>query len=281
MKYIFFGTPQFASLILDKLLEANIPPIALVCNPDRPVGRKKIITPPLTKIIAENYDLSPIQILQPDKLDAEFLEKLKSFNADFFVVAAYAKILKKELLAIPALGVIGVHPSLLPRHRGASPIQSAILSGDEVTGVDLFLLGPGVDDGPVLAEAKCNIAGQNYLELQDKLGRLGGNLLVKTLPDFMTGKIKPIPQNDAKATLTKKFKTEDGFIEYDDLKQAQNGENPAKIAEIERKIRALTPEPGVYTIDAGKRVKLLKAHIEDGKLRLTRIQKEGGKPIEV
>jgi len=294
MRYVFFGTPSFAALVLKEIISAGLPPIALVCNPNRPVGRKKVITPPLTKIIAENYNLSsklynlnPIQILQPEKLDAAFLDKLRSLNADFYVVAAYAKIFKKDFLTTPRLGVIGVHPSLLPKYRGASPIQSAILSGDEETGVNIFMLTPGIDNGDIIAGQGVKIKDKNYLELEKELAEIGGKLLVKVLPDFVAGRIKPEPQDHSKATLTKKFTSEDGFVSHEDLQMAEEI-GGAKAAEIERKIRALGEEPGVYTMISwkpssaealkGKRVKILKASLVDGKLKIEQIQKEGGKP---
>lgn len=275
MKYIFFGTPRFAALVLKELLSAGLPPVALVCNPDRPVGRKKVITAPETKQLALNSQ-KQIEILQPEKLDEGFLEKLRELNADLYIVAAYAKILKKDLLSIPRLGAIGVHPSLLPKYRGASPIQTAILSGDEMTGVDLFMLTPGIDDGDVIAEEKLPIEDSGYTELQDKLAELGGKLLVKALPEYIAGRIVPKPQNDAEATFTRKFETKDGFIELAKIKEAEI--TGAEAADIERKVRALNPEPGVYTLSEGNRIKILRTALVEGKLKILQIQKEGGKP---
>ena len=128
MNYIFFGTPSFSARCLKILLDHGMVPAAVVCNPDRPVGRKQVVTPPPVKtIIAE---LAPtVPILQPEKLDADFQAKLKAFNPDFFVVFAYNKILRKEVLDIPRLGTVGVHPSLLPKYRGPSPFQTALLDG--------------------------------------------------------------------------------------------------------------------------------------------------------
>ncbi|MCL5224287.1 MAG: methionyl-tRNA formyltransferase, partial [Patescibacteria group bacterium] len=142
MKYVFFGTPRFAAIVLERLIGDGKPPIAIVCNPDKPVGREKVITPPPTKQVILNAapPNDQIQILQPAKIDNEFLTQLRSLNADFFVVAAYAKILPDELLKIPPLGVIGTHPSPLPKLRGPSPIQSAIIEGVEKTGVTLYLI---------------------------------------------------------------------------------------------------------------------------------------------
>lgn len=278
MKYIFFGTPEFAAIILNKLIRAGVPPIALVCNPDKPFGRKKVITPPPTKLVASRYSL--VAILQPEKLDEEFLKKLRELNADFYIVAAYAKILKKNLLDIPRLGVIGVHPSLLPKYRGASPIQSAILNQEEETGVDLFMIDEKVDNGPVFASKRIKIDNKNYKQLEKELAEMGADLLIETLPKFAKGEINAISQNDAEATYTKKFSTEDGFVDYENLKAGESGESTLA-QEIDAKIRALNPEPGVYTIKDGKRIKLLASKIEEGKLRIIEMQIEGKTPAKV
>ena len=190
-------------------------------------------------------------------------EAAKLANVD--VVAAYAKILPQEVLEIPRLGTIGVHPSLLPKYRGASPIQSAILQGEEETGVALFLLDEKVDHGLVLADTKLQIENRNYEELEKVLAELGGELLVKTLPKFVKGEVNPLPQNEAEATFTRKFKTEDGFIEPDNLTAAEGGADLEKAEEIERKIRAFYPEPGAWTILNEKRTKLLSADREESK----------------
>lgn len=216
--------------------------------------------------------------MQPEKLDDEFLTRLKKLKADFYVVAAYAKILPKKLLQIPHLGVIGVHPSLLPKYRGATPIQSAILSGGEKTGISLYLIDEGMDSGSILAQRELEIVDVDYRKLEEELAELAGAMLVETLPKFVKGEIKPMPQDDSRATYTRKFKTEDGFIDSEALRKAEAGDK--KLAkEIYNKIRALNPEPGVYTIKNGKRIKLLKAKLaESGELILLEIQKEGGKP---
>ncbi|MFH1188473.1 MAG: methionyl-tRNA formyltransferase [bacterium] len=277
MKYIFFGTPQFAATVLEPLLQANMPPCALVCNPDRPVGRKKIITPPQTKKLLNHYDTS-IPILQPDRIDETFLKTLTTFQANFFVVAAYAKILPDTLIAIPKYGTIGVHPSLLPQLRGSSPLQTAILEHVR-TGVTLYKIDKHVDHGPILSTRVLNedIDTYTYTKLEDTLARMGAKLLMTTLPRLMDGTIVPQTQNHEMATFTRKFKTEDGYVPLELLQKAQDGDNDhARM--IDSKIRALTPEPGVYTIQDGKRIKLLQAKIVDSTLKLITIQKEGKRP---
>ena len=249
MNYIFFGTPRFAEIILDALIRANMPPAALVCNPDRPVGRKKIITPPTTKrLVAGNHPETTV--LQPETLDAAFEKKLRTFKPDFFVVAAYAKIIPKTILDIPALGTLGFHPSLLPKYRGTSPLQSAILNGEKETSVAIYRMDEKMDHGKILAISKSAIGNdETFTSLLEKLGTQGGKLLVETLPKFISGKIKGSPQDENAATFTKKFKTEDGYVTPEDLKDAETGDSE-KAETIFRKIRALNPEPGVWTMRA-------------------------------
>lgn len=284
MKYIFFGTPEFAAIILQKLIAADMLPLALVCNPDKPRGRKKIITPPPVKQRIMNYELGireKIKILQPETLDNAFLNKLKSYEADFYIVAAYSKILKSELINIPPKGVIGVHPSLLPKLRGASPIQSTILEGNKITGVTLFLIDERVDHGAILAQQtlNCELGIMDYKELSQKLAESSGDLLIDTLPRFIKGEIKPEPQNENEATFTKKFITEDGEVNIEDLKKAMSGADRQSIDLIDRKIKGLNPEPGVFTFIDNKRTKLLSSDIRNGKLELKEIQFEGKNPI--
>lgn len=265
MKYIFFGTPEFAAIILEKLAKAKMPPALVVCNPDKPAGRKKIITPPPVKIIAQKYD---IEIWQPEKLETGKISKF-----DFAVVAAYATILPKGFLAALPDKFVGVHPSLLPKYRGATPIQSVILAGEKETGTTLFILDEKVDHGPILAARKLATSDkETYNSLLQKLAELSGDLLVETLPEFAKGKIRPRSQNEVAATYTRKFSTEDAQVDLDKDDQML----------IERKVRALNPEPGVFTLSPSKgglvRIKILGASVKDGKIVLEKIQIEGKKP---
>lgn len=251
-----------------------MPPALVVCNPDRPVGRKKIVTAPPAKARIMNYESGirdKIQILQPEKLDKAFLDSLFLIHDsfDFFIVAAYAKILPKEIIEIPRLGTIGVHPSLLPKYRGTTPIQTAILNGEKKTGTTLFLIDAKVDHGAIVSSIKYQVtSNETYESLHDKLAELSADLLIETLPKFVKGEIKPRTQNESEATYTKKFKTEDAHVDLDK-------DDPII---VERKIRALNPEPGVYTMENDKRIKLLGAELLDGKLKLKKIQVEGKKP---
>ncbi len=280
MRYIFFGTPEFAAIILEKIIKADCLPEAVICNPDRPVGRKKIITPPSTKILAQKYN---IPVLQPEKLDSNFRIQISSFKPDLIVVTAYSQIIPKEILDIPQIGAIGIHPSLLPKYRGSSPIQTAILNGDKETGISLYLMDEKIDHGKIFAQEKKEIDKLNYIELAKELAELGGKMLstllllmgareIKSKIDLFKVNLTDLREQDHKqATYTKKFATQDGFI---DLKK-----DKAEI--IERKIRALNPEPGVFTFINGKRTKLLEAEIKDQKLIITKIQTEGKKPQKV
>lgn len=277
MKYVFFGTPRFAEIVLTGLIDAGMPPVALVCNPDRPVGRKKIITPPLTKILAIERS-SDIDIMQPEKTDEIFIKRLQALEPDFFVVAAYAKILPKAILDIPRLGALGVHPSLLPKFRGASPIQSAILNDESKTGTTIYLMDEKTDHGPIVAQeplaTNTPIGEITYLDLEEQLAELGTRLLIQTIPDFGAGKMTATAheQDESLATYTKKFTTEDGFVAPEDLADTK------KTREILQKINALNPEPGVWTMRDGKRTKLLAAEMRGDRLILTETQKEGEKP---
>jgi len=246
MKYIFFGTPEFAATVLEKLINAGYIPEAVVCNPDEPVGRKQVFTSPPVKVLA---DKNKISILQPEKLrgNSEFLNQLKNLKPDLAIVAAYGKILPKEILEIPRLrqgfggqakrGFINIHGSLLPRYRGASPIQSAVLNGDKETGITIMKVDEEMDYGPIISNVKIQISkGDTYESLSQKLAISGAELLIKIIPDYISGKIKPIEQDHSKATYTKIIKKEDGKINWS--KSAQ---------EIERMTRAFYPWPTAWT----------------------------------
>lgn len=270
--FVFFGSPKFARIILEKLAENNIFPAVLICNPDKPFGRKKIITPPPTKQFVIERNL-PVKIFQPETKE-DLLETIKNpeiAKNKFAVLAAYSKILPQEVISFFPLGIVGVHPSLLPLYRGASPIQSAILDGDKKSGTTIFLIDEKTDHGPILGMEEMDISdfSYNYEKLEEDLANASANILIRTLPLFAEGKIVPKPQDEFKATYTKKFVTEDGFV---DLKK----DNPELVA---KKIRALNPDPGVYTMIENKRIKLLEiSKLNDGSFVITKIQPEGKNP---
>lgn len=275
MKYVFFGTPEFAAIILKRLIEADMAPVAVICNPDKPVGRKRVLTPPPVKVIAlENG----IEVYQPaDKEQLRTLTPKLSEKADFGLVAAYARIIPQEVIEAFKLGIVGVHPSLLPKHRGPSPIQFAILAGDEKTGTSLFMIEAGVDSGPILAQSEVDLGSKYYTDLLGELAELSADLLIDTLPKFVKGKVSPVAQSDAQATHTEFFNTEDAEVKQTDLDKALKGDK-VRSQKIERLVRALNPEPGVFSMIDGKRIKLLRAHLEGEKLVLEEIQKEGKLP---
>lgn len=271
MKIIFLGTPEFGKIILEKLIKympsfvlapylpsfaisfrGPFQPSLVITAPDKPVGRKKILTPPPVKILAEKYR---IPVLQPEKI-GHYKFTIESQNPDLIVVAAYGQIIPKEILEIPKYGCLNLHPSLLPRWRGPSPIQFTILNGDEETGVTIILMDEKMDHGPILAFEKLEIKNKKwkYKELERELANLGAELLIKTIPKWIEGKIKPLAQDESKATYSKILKKEDGKIDWS--KSAK---------EIERQIRAFDPWPGSYCLwPRGKnifRLKILKADI--------------------
>ncbi len=286
MKYIFFGTPRFAEIVLRGLIlnGGMPPPVALVCNPDRPLGRKHIITPPPTKqLIQKSQTVSgenaPTKILQPEKLDENFIAELRALAPDFFVVAAYAKIIPASVLAIPRLGTLGTHPSLLPQYRGASPIQSAILAGETTTGSTIYQMDEKMDHGGIFTQGDLPLdaLATNYLALEEQLATLSAELLIKIIPTLLDGTAQAQTQDESLATFTKKFTTESGFVKESELDAALAG-NSDKTELILRTIHALTPEPGAWTIKDGKRIKLLEARIDGGALKFIKIQEEGQKP---
>jgi methionyl-tRNA formyltransferase len=283
MKYTFFGTPRFAEIVLKKLIEAEIKPQVVVCNPDRPVDRSQEVSPPPTKVVAAEHN---ILVWQPEKLNSSQFEVLSSHN--LFIVAAYGKIIPKEIIEIPKKGSLVVHPSILPKYRGATPIRSAILAGEKKTGTTIIEMDEKMDHGPVLAEKEIEIGDMNYLELRDKLAEISAELLIEIIPQYLEGKAEVKPQNHDEATFTKKFKSEDAYISPEKLKKAIE-EGGGEAEEISRMIRALNPEPGVWTelkepyqdLPKEKRIKLLGFEINNKKLVLTEIHVAGKNPRKV
>ena len=272
LNYVFFGSPKFARIILQKLIENGLPPSVLICNPDRPFGRKQILTPPETKKYVVENNLN-IKILQPETNDdlAKIANASEIKESKFGVVAAYTKIIPQSLIETFPQGIIGTHPSLLPKYRGASPIQTAILENDAVAGATLYLLDKKMDHGPILAQESMDISDKNwnYNQLEEALADACANILVRTIPLFAENKVISEMQTESNATYTKKFVTEDGRVDL------TNG-NPETIW---RKIRALNPDPGVYSEINGIRTKLLEAEkLSDGSFVITKIQPDGKNP---
>jgi len=230
---VFFGTPGFAETILKSLIENDLKPVAVVTQPDKPASRgQKIVESPV-KLLAKKHN---IKIFQPEKLDEKFVSELKTQNSKLFIVAAYGKILPKAVLDIPKYSTLNVHASLLPKYRGASPIQAAILNGEKETGVTIMRMDERMDEGPILSAVSCQVSDVITADdLSKKLAVLGADLLIKTIPDYTSGKIKPTQQDNSKATYTKIIKKEDGHINWN-----KNCE------EIERETRAFHPWPSAF-----------------------------------
>jgi methionyl-tRNA formyltransferase len=211
LQFVFFGTGDVSKETLDILKENGYIPSFIVTSPDRPQGRKMILTPPLVKVWAEENN---ILYIQPEKLDTEITEKLKSLNSDLFIVVAYGKIMSEEIIKVPRLGSINIHYSILPRWRGASPVESALLNGDKVTGITIQQMEYRMDTGPVIALEKLEIGkDEKAQELRKRLIKAGGSLLVKMLPTILDGKLQPTVQEEEEATYCKKIKKEDGLVD--------------------------------------------------------------------
>ncbi|MFB6212588.1 MAG: methionyl-tRNA formyltransferase [Candidatus Magasanikbacteria bacterium] len=281
--YIFFGTPKFAEIILEKLIENNLSPRVIVCNPDRPAGRSQELKPPATKKIAQEYD---IKTYQPENLTLEGLKQNIPENVKIALLAAYGQIVSRDIIEYFPEGIIGIHPSLLPKYRGPTPIRTPLLEGENKTGTTLFLMDEKLDHGPIISQKKIRIEPrETYKSLHNKLAKLSAELIIETLPKYLAGKVKPKAQNHKSATKTSFFNTDDGKVEFDDLVTALNG-NKKLSKEIDRKIRSLNPRPGVWTktkdrevlnLPKHKRVKLLESHLEEDKLVLDKIH-VAGKP---
>lgn len=211
-KIAFFGSSLFSVIVLNKLKEAGFIPAYIVTIPDRPKGRKLVMTPTETKVWAEQ---NKILVLTPEKLDDTFCDALKATNCDLFIVASYGKIIPQKVLDIPVHKALNVHPSLLPLLRGATPLETAILEDMQGTGVTIMRMDAQMDHGPIVAQEKVHIA--NWPCSAEALGRLlgavGGTLLAKIIPLWVSGKIKETEQDHTKATFTKKISKEDGLID--------------------------------------------------------------------
>lgn len=284
----FFGTHEFGVKILESLARDDHFSVDLVITqPDKPTGRKQIMTPPPVKILAERLG---IKTQQPETLKNFHLENNRF---DLAVVAQYGLLIPKHLFSETAHGFINTHTSLLPKYRGASPIQSALINGDTETGVTIMLMDAGMDTGPILSQEKVSIdPDEVYPELDIRLAKIASMLLPKTIIKFLDGKISPHKQDDTEATLCKKLSRDDGKIEWNKTTE-----------EIYNLYRGTTPWPGIWTTLNGVRVKLLvirpgnkkiePGHIHcendnrilvgtiDGSIEIIRIQFEGKQILDV
>lgn len=281
-KIVFWGTSSFSIGVLEALKESGVIPDLIVTAPDKPRGRKLLITPPPVKIWAQENN---IPFLQPEILNASLSSMLHDLRSTLFIVASYGKIISQPVLDIPKYGSLNVHPSLLPKLRGASPIQSAILSED-TTGVTIMLLDDKMDHGPIVAQKEIPITPwpaptreestrggpPKASELEQKLAYEGGKLLAETIPRWIAGEITVQEQDHTKATYTKKFTKEDGLIDL-------SGDPTMNF----RKVQAFDVWPKAYffTERHGKqiRVAVTDAELTGGNLVIKKVLPEGKKEM--
>lgn len=299
MKVIYMGTPDFAVEPLKAMIKAGHEILLVVTQPDKEKGRGKAVAMSPVKECALEYGL---EVFQPVKIrENECVQKLKQYDADIYVVAAFGQILSEEILNIAPYGCINIHASLLPKYRGAAPIQWSILNGDEKTGVTIQQMAKGVDTGDIISVKELDIKPEDTGEgLFDKLMYLGASLLIETLPKIENNSITKIPQNDEEATYASKISKEMGKINWD-----------SESTLIERYVRGLNSWPSAYTYINGKTLKIWESNIalqssinddakkalpgtvivvdkdsiyvktKDGALKITQLQLEGKKRMSV
>ena len=241
------GTPRFAATILEALLQGSCQVLAVYTQPDKSAGRgRPVVLPPVKKLALERQ----IPVVQPETLkSSDVVDKLISFQPELIVVAAYGAILPMEVLSLPKFACLNVHPSLLPRHRGPSPVANTILCGDEVTGVTIMLMDAGTDTGPILAQEK---AGISFMDTTGSLSRtladVGAKLLLETLPGWLNKELRPQVQDESRATYSKLITSEDAEIDWH-----------LSAVELWRWARAYNPWPIIYTWYQGKRLRIGKS----------------------
>ena len=266
MKIVFMGTPDFSVGALEALVAAGHEVTAVVTQPDKAKGRSGQMQFPPVKECALKHN---IPVFQPVRVKApEAVEQLRKYEADIFVVAAFGQIVSKEILTMPRLGCVNIHASLLPKYRGASPINWCIINGEKETGVTIMQMDEGVDTGDILTTVTVPIADDETAEsLFEKLSKEGAELIVDTLPKLERGEITPIRQNDAESSHTKMMSKSLGEIDWN-----------RSAVEIERLVRGLNSWPSAYTYINGKCVKLWRCAVSDKEFDGT---KQAGEIIRV
>ncbi|GAB4495247.1 MAG: methionyl-tRNA formyltransferase [Anaerolineales bacterium] len=262
-RIVFMGSPDFALPTL-RALAAHYTVVGVVTQPDRAAGRGRKLTPPPVKTLAQELG---IPLIQPVRLkEAAAWEQLQTWQPDVIVVAAFGQILRQNVLDLPRFGCINVHASLLPRWRGAAPIQAAILAGDSETGVTIMQMDAGLDTGAMLRKQAVAI-GEHETggELFNRLAQLGADLLLQTLPDYLDGKITPQPQENALATYAPRLEKSSGLLNF-----------ALPAVELARQVRAFNPWPGAFTLWEGNPLKIHRAHAAPAPLPL-----EAGTPVTV
>ncbi len=248
---VFMGSPDFSLPTLRALSQAY-DVVGVVTQPDRASGRGRELKAPPVKTLALELG---IPVMQPEKLrQPEAMEQLRAWSPDLIVVAAFGQILRKDVLDLPPHGCINVHASLLPRWRGAAPINAAILHGDEETGVTIMVMDVGLDTGPMLSKRSIRLTREETAgSAFEKLSRLGADLLIETLPDYLSGKLAPAPQPEAGVTYAPMIKKEEGRLDF-----TQDAES------LERRVRAFNPWPGAFMDFNGTPLKVHRARVEMG-----------------
>ena len=247
MRIVFMGTPEFSVPSLEHLILNQYQVVAVYTQPDKPAGRGRSLASSPIKRTALAWKLP---VVQPVNLKGkEVVEQLAGLHPDVIVVAAFGQILPQSVLDIPGYGCINIHPSLLPRFRGASPVSAAILAGDEFTGVSIMLMDKGLDTGPILARAQIPISLQDTTgSLTDKLSLIGAQMLLEVLPGWSRGELAPQPQNEAESTYSASVSKEESEIDW---------QMPA--VDIWRRVRAFHPWPGCFTRWRGRQLKIIEA----------------------
>ena len=289
MKIVFMGTPDYAVKTLEALINAGHTVAAVFAQPDKPVGRKQILTPPPVKVCAEKYG---IPVFQPRNLrDGEAERIIRDIAPDAIAVVAYGKILPTEILTLPRYGCINGHASLLPKYRGAAPIQWCIVNGEKETGVTAMQMDEGMDTGDILETAVTEIGAEETAgELFERLSVIGAELLVKTLADIENGSVTPIKQDESKATSAPIIKKEMAKVSFHDM----------TAEEVHNAVRGFYPWPVAFFISGGKRIKIIKSRVvnmhgtagavlksdnelivacRENAISLETIQPEGSKPM--
>ena len=245
MKIIFFGNTEFSNPTLEKC-NASFDIVSVVTNSSKKMGRGRHFSDTPVKILADKLKINVIQVENLENKD--FVQELKDLKPDLFVVVAY-KILPKLLLNIPTMGAINLHSSLLPKYRGAAPIQRSILNHDKITGISTFLIEPKVDTGKILMQKECEISdNDNYGSLSSKLSNIGAQLIVESIEKYSRGDISPITQDEKLVTLAPKIKKEEHIIDWNQ-----------DLTTIDAQVKAFSPYPGAYTMIDGKRLKIFEA----------------------
>ncbi len=260
---VFFGSDEFSGEVLSGLINSGLSVVAVVTETDKRAGRGDTTVAPLVKKLANKLE---IPVIQPENKE-EITSVLKQLKPDLVVLASYGKILPEEALEVPVYGALNVHPSLLPKYRGATPLQSAILSGEKETGVTIMKMNTGVDTGEIVSQTATRIADdETFTSLRKRLSIIGSQLLIKSIPSYLSGQAS-LQLQGSDSTQTRKLVKEMGEIDWNESSE-----------QIDRQIRALNPWPGTFTFIGDKRLKILEAVLIDNRLELKVVQLEGRNP---